>query len=58
LSRERGENKGRLNTTLVLRPTWHFVAPENIRWMLDLSAARIKASAKSRDRDLEITKTL
>jgi hypothetical protein len=51
-------NQGRFLRTHVLRPTWHFVAPENIRWMLDLSAARIKSSSKARDRDLEITETL
>jgi hypothetical protein len=41
-----------------LRPTWHLVAPENIRWMLSLSADKIKMSARSRDRDLEITEKL
>jgi hypothetical protein len=51
-------NCGRFLRTHVLRPTWHFVSPENIRWMLDLSAGRIKGAAKSRDRDLEITETL
>jgi hypothetical protein len=51
-------NQGRFLRTHVLRPTWHFVAPENIRWMLDLSAVRIKSAAKARDRDLEITETL
>ncbi|MDR1336794.1 MAG: winged helix DNA-binding domain-containing protein [Tannerella sp.] len=51
-------NRGDILRTHVLRPTWHFVTPENIRWMLALSADRIKASARSRDRDLEITETL
>jgi hypothetical protein len=27
--------------THVLRPTWHFVAPEDVRWMLALTGARI-----------------
>jgi hypothetical protein len=51
-------DRGDLLRTHVLRPTWHFVTPENIRWMLTLSADKIKASARSRDRDLEITETL
>jgi hypothetical protein len=51
-------NRGQILRTHVMRPTWHFVTPENIRWMLALSADRIKASAKSRDRELEITETL
>ncbi|KAA6352472.1 hypothetical protein EZS27_000191 [termite gut metagenome] len=52
---EEAFNKGEILRTHVLRPTWHLVAPENIRWMLSLSADKIKASARSRDRDLEIT---
>lgn len=36
---------GKLLRTHVLRPTWHLVAPENIRWMLELSAPRIKAAS-------------
>ena len=27
-----------------MRPTWHLVAAEDIRWMLKLSARRIKAA--------------
>jgi hypothetical protein len=51
-------NKGDILRTHVLRPTWHFVAPENIRWMLSLSADKIKASARTRDKNMEITKAL
>jgi hypothetical protein len=51
-------SKGEILRTHVLRPTWHFVAPENIRWMLALSAERIKSSARSRDRDLGIIEAL
>ncbi len=49
---EEAFNKGEILRTHVLRPTWHFVVPENIRWMLRLSAKRIVQSMKSRDRDL------
>ena len=48
-------DKGEILRTHVLRPTWHFVTPENIRWMLQLSAKRIVQSMKSRDRDLGLT---
>lgn len=34
-------SEGSILRTHVLRPTWHFVAPEDIRWMLALTAARI-----------------
>src|SRR5689334_15062795 len=32
---------GRILRTHVLRPTWHFVAAEDIRWMLELTAPRV-----------------
>ena len=34
-------NEGKILRTHILRPTWHFVAPEAIRWMLMLSAPRV-----------------
>ena len=40
---EQAFNDGLILRTHVLRPTWHFVAPEDIRWMLALSAPRIHA---------------
>jgi len=48
-------DKGEIIRTHVLRPTWHFVTPENIRWMLQLSAKRIMQSMKSRDSELGLT---
>src|SRR5688572_30647837 len=36
-------NRGLILRTHVLRPTWHFVTPEDIRWLLKLSAPRIHA---------------
>ena len=34
-------NEGKILRTHILRPTWHFVAPEDILWMLMLSAPRV-----------------
>ena len=34
-------NSGKILRTHILRPTWHFIAPENIRWMLSISAPRV-----------------
>ena len=51
-------NRGEILRTHILRPTWHFVSPVNIRWMLLLSSDKIKSSTKSRDRDLGITEEL
>ena len=38
---EQAFNDGQILRTHVLRPTWHFVAPEDIRWLLELSAPRL-----------------
>jgi Winged helix DNA-binding domain len=36
-------DRGAILRTHVLRPTWHFVAPADIRWLLKLTAPRVKA---------------
>lgn len=51
---EEALSKGEILRTHVLRPTWHLVAAEDICWMLELTAPRIKASVKSRHRQLEL----
>ncbi|GAB3557941.1 winged helix DNA-binding domain-containing protein [Spirosoma fluminis] len=45
-------NEGAIVRTHVLRPTWHFVAPADLRWMLALTAPRIKSFMKTNDRKL------
>jgi len=55
---ERAFQEGRLLRTHVLRPTWHFVVPEDIRWMLALTAPRVRAAMAYYDRQLEITERL
>ncbi|MFB6318000.1 winged helix DNA-binding domain-containing protein [Saccharicrinis sp. FJH54] len=47
-------DKGDILRTHVLRPTWHFVSPRDIYWMLDLSAEHIKTAMRSRDKQLEL----
>jgi len=51
---EEAFDAGRILRTHVLRPTWHFVRPEDIRWMLALTAPRIRAAMAYYDRKLEI----
>ena len=41
--------RGAILRTHVLRPTWHFVLPEDARWMLELTAPRVKVAATSYD---------
>ncbi len=36
---------GTILRTHVMRPTWHFVTPADIRWMLELTAPRVNAMA-------------
>jgi hypothetical protein len=36
-------NAGKILRTHLLRPTWHFVAPQDIRWMLELTAPQVNA---------------
>jgi hypothetical protein len=38
---EKAFDEGRILRTHVLRPTWHFVAPADIRWLLQLTAPRV-----------------
>jgi hypothetical protein len=40
---EQAFNDGAILRTHVLRPTWHFVSPADIRWMLRLSGPRVHA---------------
>ncbi|MDQ6480238.1 winged helix DNA-binding domain-containing protein [Dyadobacter sp. LHD-138] len=40
---EKAFNQGAILRTHIMRPTWHFVAPEDIRWMITLTAPRVNA---------------
>ena len=57
---EEALRKGEILRTHVMRPTWHLVAAEDIRWMLKLSARRIKSANDSfaKGYNLEITDEL
>ena len=45
---------GAILRTHVLRPTWHLVLPEDIRWLLALSGPRVRAGIAGRHRQLEL----
>src|SRR3984893_6526797 len=51
---EKAFAEGRLLRTHVMRPTWHFVAPGDIRWMLRLTAPRVNAAMASYCRKFEL----
>jgi hypothetical protein len=47
-------NKGEIIRTHVLRPTWHFVTAEDIRWMLELTAKNLNTAMSSNNKRLEL----
>jgi len=49
---------GRILRTHVMRPTWHFVTPGDIRWMLELTAPRVQRVLSSYMRNLELAAPL
>src|SRR5215216_1744383 len=51
-------NEGKILRTHILRPTWHFVTPEDIRWMLMLSAPRVHVGNAFMYRQLELDKAI
>jgi len=55
---EQDFNEGKFLRTHVLRPTWHFICPDDIRWMLKLSAPRIRTFARPYHKQLGIDAAL
>ncbi len=57
-SLEQAFDDGRILRTHVMRPTWHFVAPADIRWLLALTAPRVRALLAQYDRQLQVDAAL
>lgn len=51
-------NEGKILRTHVMRPTWHFVAPADIRWLLMLTGPRVHAGNAFMYRKLELDKDI
>jgi hypothetical protein len=51
---DRAFNAGSILRTHVMRPTWHFIIPSDIRWLLALTAPRVHAVNAHRYRELEL----
>jgi hypothetical protein len=47
-------DQGAILRTHLMRPTWHFVLPEDIGWLLALTGPRVRAGLVARNRRLEI----
>lgn len=52
---EEAFTNGEILRTHVMRPTWHFVTPQDIRWILQLTAYRVKAIMAYYNRQLGLT---
>lgn len=55
---DRAFDDGEILRTHVMRPTWHFVAPEDLRWMLALTAPRIAAAMAPYNKKLELDRAV
>jgi hypothetical protein len=55
---DRAFNEGKIFRTHVMRPTWHFVAPADLRWLLKLTAPRVHVANGYQYRALEISSSL
>jgi DNA-binding transcriptional ArsR family regulator len=55
---DRAFDAGEIIRTHVLRPTWHFVAPEDLRWLLALTGPRVHQASGYQYRLLEIDAAL
>lgn len=49
---EQAIHAGEIVRTHILRPTWHFVSANDIRWMMRLTAPQIALQGKAREREL------
>jgi hypothetical protein len=46
--------RGEIVRTHVLRPTWHYVTAEDLRWLLQLTSPKVEAGMASRHRQLSL----
>lgn len=55
---EQAFNRGEILRTHAMRPTWHFLTPEDIRWVQELTSPRVHTFNTSMYRKLEIDASL
>ena len=55
---EQAFNEGAFLRTHVMRPTWHFVTPGDIRWLLELTAPRVHKVNAGPYRSLELDESV
>lgn len=52
---EKALDEGDILRTHIMRPTWHFVTPDDIRWLTALTAPRVKIKMAYYERLLELS---
>src|SRR5882672_11073448 len=52
---EQAINSGEIIRTHVMRPTWHLVSANDVKWMLALTAPHLRKSMKGRHKALGLT---
>ena len=55
---EKAFDDGLILRTHVMRPTWHFVTPADIRWLIGLTAPRVEAAMAFYNRELGLDRKL
>jgi hypothetical protein len=55
---ENAYNNGEIIRTHLMRPTWHLVSAEDVYWLLELTAPRLKSGLKARNTQLELTEDI
>ena len=55
---DRAYDEGRILRTHIMRPTWHFITPQDLHWIMQLTAERSIAQNKGTYRKLELDATL
>ncbi len=47
--------RGEIIRTHLLRPTWHFVATDDLLWLIELTAPQLHSASRSRHKELGLT---
>ena len=55
---ENAFNEGAILRTHLMRPTWHFVSPEDIRWLLAITSPRVHMGNAAHYKKTELSKKL
>ncbi len=55
---EKAFNESKILRTHAMRPTWHFILPEDIRWILKLTSPRVKSGMASSEKKLGLDESI